>query len=172
MLMKLSRNRIDTPLGVLIAVQSDDGLCDLDFSDRWKAKLTRLKKRFGTVEFEEGADPHGIAAALSAYFAGDLRSLDGVRVDAGGTAFERAVWSALRQIPVGATLSYGELAGRLGNPSASRAVGSANGRNPVAIVGPCHRVIRRDGTLGGYAGGLARKKHLLAHEGVAGAWCE
>ena len=170
--MKLSRNRIDTPLGVLIAVQSDGGLCDLDFSDRWKTKLARLKKRFGTVEFEESADPHGVAAALSAYFAGDLRALDGVPVDAGGTAFERAVWSALRQIPVGATLSYGELAGRLGNPSASRAVGSANGRNPVAIVVPCHRVIRRDGTLGGYAGGLARKKHLLAHEGVAGAWRE
>ena len=170
--MKLLRNRIDTPLGVLIAVQSDDGLCDLDFADRWETKLTRLKKRFGTVEFEEGADLHGVAAALSAYFAGDLCALDGVRVDAGGTAFERAVWSALRQIPVGATLSYGELTDRLGNPSASRAVGSANGRNPVAIVVPCHRVTRRDGTLGGYAGGLARKKHLLEHEGVAGVWRE
>ena len=167
--MELSRVRIDTPLGRLVAIQSESGLCDLDFVDRWETKLGRLKRRFGEdLRFADGSDPFEIAKTLAAYFDGDLHAFDDVPEDVAGTAFERAVWSALRQIPVGATWSYRDLADRVGNPAACRAVGSANGRNPVAIVVPCHRVIRGDGTLGGYAGGLDRKKRLLVHENAPG----
>jgi methylated-DNA-[protein]-cysteine S-methyltransferase len=167
--MELSRIRIDSPLGTLIAVQSDKGLCDLDFTDRWETKLGRLSKRFGDdLRFNDGADPFEIVSVLASYFDGDLHAFDDVPVDVDGTSFERAVWSALRQIPVGSTWSYRDLADRVGNAAACRAVGSANGRNPVAIVVPCHRVVRGDGTLGGYAGGLDRKRHLLAHERAPG----
>jgi methylated-DNA-[protein]-cysteine S-methyltransferase len=103
---------------------------------------------------------------LTAYFARELRDFElPLRMD--GTPFQRRVWEELRRIPFGATWSYAELARRIGRPGASRAVGSANGRNPVAIVVPCHRVIASDGTLGGYGGGLDRKEWLLQHETVA-----
>jgi methylated-DNA-[protein]-cysteine S-methyltransferase len=112
-------------------------------------------------------DPAGIAERLRAYFAGDLAALEEVpvRFDR-GTAFQREVWLALRTIPVGETISYAELARRVGRPGAFRAVGTANGQNPVAVVVPCHRVIAADGTLGGYGGGLERKRWLLGHEGA------
>ena len=112
-------------------------------------------------------DPSGVLAALEAYFAGDLGALARipVRFDR-GTEFQREVWTALQGIPLGETISYAELARRVGRPSAFRAVGSANGQNPIGIVVPCHRVIAADGKLGGYAGGLDRKRWLLAHEGA------
>jgi methylated-DNA-[protein]-cysteine S-methyltransferase len=100
---------------------------------------------------------------LEAYFAGELRDFD-LPLAPEGTAFQRRVWKALCGIPYGATISYGELARRIGQPQASRAVGLANGRNPISIIVPCHRVIGADGTLTGYGGGLARKRWLLAHE--------
>jgi len=106
-----------------------------------------------------------IAAALSAYFAGDLRAIDAVAVDPEGTPFQRRVWAALRTIPAGTTWSYAELARAVGQPTATRAVGAANGRNPIALVVPCHRVIASDGALGGYGGGLEMKRWLLRHEG-------
>jgi methylated-DNA-[protein]-cysteine S-methyltransferase len=106
---------------------------------------------------------------LAAYFAGDLRKFD-LPLAMGGTPFQRRVWTELRQIPFGTTISYGELARRLGNPNGSRAVGLANGRNPVSIIVPCHRVIGSNGKLVGYGGGLARKQALLAFE--ASVWSE
>ncbi|MCJ7437845.1 MAG: methylated-DNA--[protein]-cysteine S-methyltransferase [Acidimicrobiia bacterium] len=112
-------------------------------------------------------DPSGILERLRAYFAGNLAAVAEipVRFDR-GTVFQREVWTALQDIPVGETISYAELARRVGRPQAFRAVGSANGQNPIGIVVPCHRVIAADGTLGGYAGGLDRKRWLLAHEGA------
>jgi methylated-DNA-[protein]-cysteine S-methyltransferase len=111
-------------------------------------------------------NPHGLSAALTAYFNGDLAAIALLPTVSRGTDFQRRVWSALRQIPCGETWSYGQLARHIGNPAAVRAVGLANGANPVGIVVPCHRVIGADGTLTGYGGGLERKRWLLAHEGV------
>lgn len=102
-------------------------------------------------------------AQLTAYFAGELCEFS-LPLAPHGTAFQRTVWSALERIPFGATATYGEIAAAIGRPDAARAVGAANGQNPIAIVVPCHRVIGRDGTLTGYAGGLERKSYLLAHE--------
>ena len=106
-------------------------------------------------------------AALQAWFAGDLRAFDGLSITTGGTEFQRRVWAALRDIPAGETRSYGQLAAAIGQPTAVRAVGLANGANPVGIVTPCHRVIGAGGALTGYAGGVERKRWLLEHERAA-----
>lgn len=105
-----------------------------------------------------------IASAVERYFAGDVDALDEIPIEADGTEFQRAVWDAIREIPAGRTASYQEIARTVGRPAAVRAVGTATGRNPVSIVVPCHRVIRSDGTLGGYGGGLHRKEWFLEHE--------
>lgn len=105
-----------------------------------------------------------IAGAVERYFAGDVDALDEIPIEAEGTEFQRAVWDAIREIPAGRTASYQEIARSVGRPAAVRAVGTATGRNPVSIVVPCHRVIRSDGTLGGYGGGLHRKEWFLEHE--------
>lgn len=105
-----------------------------------------------------------IAGAVERYFAGDVDALDEIPIEADGTEFQRAVWDAIREIPAGRTASYQEIARTVGRPAAVRAVGTATGRNPVSIVVPCHRVIRSDGTLGGYGGGLHRKEWFLEHE--------
>lgn len=110
------------------------------------------------------ADPHGLTTAIAAYFSGDLHAIDEISVATAGTAFQRTVWRALRDIPCGTTISYGELARRIGKPDAVRAVGTANGANPIGVVVPCHRVIGANGTLTGYGGGLHRKRWLLDHE--------
>ena len=122
----------------------------------------RLEKRFGAVSVSDGlirARP-----ALSAYLDGDIGALDAVAVALGGTDFQREVWAALRAIPPGETRAYGALAAALGRPTATRAVAAANGQNPVSLIVPCHRVIGADGSLTGYAWGLARKRWLLEHE--------
>ena len=111
-------------------------------------------------------DPGGASRAVDAYFAGQFDALDSFPVASNGTAFQQLVWRQLRDIRCGTTLSYGELAKRIGNPAASRAVGLANGSNPIAIAVPCHRVIGRDGSLTGYAAGLPRKEALLKREGA------
>lgn len=114
------------------------------------------------------ADPLGAGAAFSAWFAGDLGALDPLPLAPVGTAFGREVWRLLRAIPNGSTITYAELARRLGRPSATRAVAGANARNPIAVAIPCHRIVAVGGRLGGYAGGLWRKRWLLAHEGAPG----
>jgi methylated-DNA-[protein]-cysteine S-methyltransferase len=103
---------------------------------------------------------------LTRYFAGETAAIDGVAVEMNGTPFQKTVWAALRRIPCGTTISYADLARRIGEPSAVRAVGTANGANPVALIVPCHRVIGSNGSLTGYGGGLDRKQWLLTHEGV------
>ncbi|HUI48883.1 MAG TPA: methylated-DNA--[protein]-cysteine S-methyltransferase [Acidimicrobiia bacterium] len=112
-------------------------------------------------------DRFGVHDVLSAYFDGEVAALDRLPVKAHGTAFQQEVWQQLRLIPVGTTISYGALAGRVGRPNASRAVGMANASNPIALIVPCHRVIRTGGALGGYAFGLDYKRWLLAHEAPA-----
>jgi methylated-DNA-[protein]-cysteine S-methyltransferase len=158
-----------SPIGELHVVASRDGLCAVAFEDRWELTLRQLERRFrGSIAFEEG-DPHSAADRLDAYFDGDVAALDRLPVDAGGTEFQRRVWDALRRIPAGTTVSYGSLARDIGHEAAVRAVGAANGQNPVAIVVPCHRVIGGNGQLTGYAGGLDRKRWLLEHEGKGSA---
>jgi methylated-DNA-[protein]-cysteine S-methyltransferase len=149
-----------SPIGRITLAAHDGRLCALDFTERWPRRRAALVARFGAVELRRVADPARAVSALAAYFAGDLGALDGLEVDPGGTPFQR-------RVPPGRSVSYGELAREIGAPDAARAVGAGNGANPVAVVIPCHRVIRGDGGLGGYAGGLHRKRWLLAHEGAA-----
>jgi len=153
-----------SPIGRLTLVSREDVLTAVAFEDYEVETRRWLERRFGQFRMEDHRDPGGAATALHAYFVGDLTALDRVAVDAGGTPFQRAVWSELRRIPSGATISYAVLAARIGKPSAVRAVGTANGSNPIPVILPCHRVVAADGTLCGYGGGLDRKRWLLAHE--------
>ena len=164
--MTLHQSVIKTPIGGLTLISRDDVLIAVAF-ERDDASTGRwLERRFGQLRMERSEDPAGAASALRAYFEGDLAALDRVKVDTGGTEFQREVWSALRRIPLGTTVSYAWLAARIGRPTAVRAVGAANGSNPIPIIIPCHRVIAADGTLCGYGGGLDRKRWLLSHEGA------
>ena len=187
--MRLHRAILATPIGEMLALSSDQGLCALEFVEVRNAsrsrdhaerdpstdargrreRLTRLDRRLA-----KWFPPHTIVDAesdvivqtrrwLQDYFAGTAAAVD-LPLDMRGAAFEKQVWIALLQIPVGETMSYGAIAKRLGSPSASRAVGVANGANPIAIVVPCHRVIGSTGALTGYGGGLDRKTWLLDHE--------
>jgi len=166
-----------SPLGPIFFAVAGGALCALGFEHQEPQLRHVLAKRFGDHALSAAplaAGKHSTAvqrdaietvrAALAAYFRGELRALETLPVDGGGTPFQRRVWSALRAIPLGETRSYGQLAAQLGSPKAMRAVGLANGRNPISLAVPCHRVIGADGSLTGYAGGLARKKWLLAHE--------
>ncbi|MBX9614605.1 MAG: methylated-DNA--[protein]-cysteine S-methyltransferase [Caulobacteraceae bacterium] len=128
--------------------------------------MLRLLKRHAPGAVLVGGRNEPARGAVEAWFAGDLGALDGLVVKTGGTAFQTAVWAALRAIPAGETRSYGQLAAAVGSPKAVRAAGLANGQNPVALIVPCHRVIGANGSLTGYAGGLERKRWLLAHEGA------
>jgi methylated-DNA-[protein]-cysteine S-methyltransferase len=144
---------IDTPLGPLLAAADAGGALTGLWFDRVPA---------GDSERDDSAFD-ALREQLDSYFAGDLLDFD-LPTAAAGTPWQRDVWTALAGVPYGQTLSYGELAGRLGRPSAARAVGGANGRNPLSIVVPCHRLIGASGALTGYAGGLTRKEWLLRHE--------
>ncbi|WP_188612181.1 methylated-DNA--[protein]-cysteine S-methyltransferase [Chelatococcus reniformis] len=161
--MQLERR--ESPLGtVLIVTDASGALRALDFVD-YEARMHRLLRlHYSGYELLERAAPLGVAHALDAYFSGEIDALAALGVATGGTAFQQCVWGALRQIPPGGAISYGELATRIGRVGASRAVGHANGSNPVAIVVPCHRVIGADGSLTGYGGGIERKRWLLDHE--------
>jgi methylated-DNA-[protein]-cysteine S-methyltransferase len=164
--MILHRAVMKSPIGRLILVAREDALVAVVFEEGEKEILCWLARRFGEVRMEERPDPAGAVSAMRAYFGGDLAALDRVKVDTGGTDFQRSVWKELRRIPAGGTISYAKLAARVGRPTAVRAVGAANGSNPVPLILPCHRVIAADGTLCGYGGGLDRKRWLLAHEGA------
>ena len=161
----LQYDKIDSPIGIVLIVVDAGQLCALDYEDYEQRMLTLLERRYGPVHLEPTTDPCGFSSRVRAYFAGDYSALDDIAVNTGGTAFQQQVWSALRSIPVGTTMTYGALAARLGKPTAYRAVGGTNALNPVAIVLPCHRVVGADAALIGYAGGLARKQWLLEHEG-------
>lgn len=162
----LQRARVLTPIGPITAIVHDGALCALAFPRERHSSLARLEARFGPHRVERHPDPLGVTSRIAAYFDGDLGALDAIPVRTGGTGFQRSVWEALRRIPPGSTWSYARLADEVGAPTAVRAVGAANGRNPVPLVIPCHRVIASDGTLCGYGGGLDRKGWLLSHEGA------
>ncbi len=167
--MILSRATIETPLGPMLALASDAGLCALEFSGP-KKRLARLDARlnhhFPPHEIVDRESPpiERARAWLTEYFAGEGNASVDVPLEMHGADFERRVWQALLEIPAGETRSYGSLARALGNPGAARAVGMANGANPIAIIVPCHRVIGSTGALTGYGGGLHRKTWLLDHE--------
>ena len=164
-IMLLTLERWVSPVGpLLLVVDTNGALRGLEFAEN-ELRLRRLLRRFyGKEVLEAGSTSPSVKQALAMYFDGELEALDDVEVAMAGTPFQRAVWSALRKIPAGTTLSYGQLAGRLGRTGASRAVGAANGANPVPIVVPCHRVIGADGSLTGFGSGLHRKRWLLDHE--------
>jgi methylated-DNA-[protein]-cysteine S-methyltransferase len=160
-------DRLETPIGVALLVTDSEGaLRALDWEDHEPRLRQLLRLQYGAAALREARAPDDIRAALSGYFAGRLACLDSIKWRVAGTAFQRKVWTALRTIPVGTTMSYGALAAQLDMPKAVRAVGFANGSNPISIVVPCHRVIGADGSLTGYGGGLPRKRWLLEHEGV------
>ncbi len=156
---------VETPLGPMLAGATDSGLCLLEFTDRrmLPTELTALERVRGTAV--AGAHPYldRVREQLDEYFAGRRTAFD-LPLDTPGSGFQRSVWSGLREIPYGTTVTYADLARDAGHPGAARAVGRANGSNRVAIVVPCHRVVAAGGGLGGYGGGLDRKRRLLALE--------
>lgn len=164
-------DRVPTPIGdMLVVVDRDGNLRGADFFDHEERMRTLLRQQYareGTVAIVEGLAPKAIRAAIDAYFEGDIAAIDKLPVKTGGTPFQREVWRLLRLIPAGKTTTYGKLAARLGVPNAARAVGMANGANPIGVIVPCHRVIGSDASLTGYGGGLPRKQWLLTHEGAA-----
>ena len=168
----LYADRLESTIGTLLLIHDRDGhVRALDFHD-FESRMRRLLRLHYGAEgndfaVEDRAAPTTIRRAIGDYFSGDLCAVNSIPVTTGGTSFQREVWAALRTIEAGTTLSYGALARQLGRPKSVRAVGSANGANPVAIVVPCHRVIGADGSLTGYGGGISRKRWLLTHEGVA-----
>lgn len=154
-----------TPLGAVTGAWHDGRLVALAFSEHWDGVERRLRRRFGAFATSVG-EAAPMQARLDAYFGGDLNAFDGLAVDPGGTDFQSAVWRSLRGVRTGSTTTYSALARQVGSPSAVRAVGAANGANPIWLVIPCHRAIGADGSLTGYAGGLERKRWLLQHEGA------
>jgi methylated-DNA-[protein]-cysteine S-methyltransferase len=159
--------RIDSPIGQVEMVIADGALEMLDFRDEEGDRFERFAaRRYPDGLPPERTDRSGIAEAVAAYFAGDRAAIDDLPANPRGTPFQETCWRALRTIPNGTTISYRQLAERIGRPTATRAVGLANGQNPVSLVVPCHRVIGADGSLTGYGGGLPRKLWLLRHEGA------
>ncbi|WP_338879636.1 methylated-DNA--[protein]-cysteine S-methyltransferase [Achromobacter veterisilvae] len=159
--------RVATPLGqMLVLTDEQQRLRAVDWEDHETRMHTLLRRQYGTdaVRLDGAGQPSRARRALEAYFDGELAAIDGFPVAFGGTVFQRQVWQALRGIAGGQTVSYGALAHRIERPTAVRAVGLANGANPVGIVIPCHRVIGANASLTGYGGGLHRKRWLLEHE--------
>jgi O-6-methylguanine DNA methyltransferase len=166
--MVLARAEFDTPVGRMVALASDEALCALEFTSphRVRRLSARMTRWFEGAVIVDG-DNHPIECTrrwLNRYFTGEDANTAGLALDLRGAPFERRVWAALRDIPPGQTTTYGAIAKQVGSPGGARAVGLANGANPIAIVVPCHRVIGADGTLTGYGGGLDRKTWLIDHE--------
>lgn len=162
--MKLEIGEIETPLGALRFARSSGRVYGLAFLDVWSGVERALVRRLGPVEFAASRDASDLGVRLDGYFHGDLEALEKVELALVGTPFQVRVWTALRAVRAGATTSYGALARAVGAGAAVRAVGAANGANPIWLIVPCHRAIGSDGRLVGYAGGLERKSWLLAHE--------
>ena len=166
-ILQLLINRISTPIGEMLIVADHDGnLRAVDWIDH-EARMRRLLRlHYGENGFRlaPNRNLNSLTHVISSYFAGELTAIDALPVKTGGTPFQREVWRALRKITCGATVSYAKLAEQIGRPTAVRAVGLANGSNPVGVVVPCHRVIGSNGSLTGYGGGIERKRWLLEHE--------
>jgi len=167
---KLLFDRITAPAGAPFAevhlVVDGDKLCAVYFGGYESRRERLLEKRYGRYTLIERRNPHGFSERLRAYLAGELEAIADLPVTLGGTPFQQSAWLALRSIPAGQTASYATQAARIGKPAAVRAIGAANGQNPVAIVLPCHRVIGSGGALTGFGGGIATKAWLLRHEGA------
>lgn len=164
-------DKMSTPLGTAILIGDQSGALRMFFwEEQAKTWHDAFQHRHALADLTPRRDPFGHATALTRYFEGDIAALGGIDVVYAGTPFREKVWNALRTIEAGTTLSYGELARRIHEPKAVRAVGVANASNPIAIVVPCHRVIGSDGTLTGYGGGLRRKRWLLDHEFRHSPW--
>ena len=159
---------LDSPLGWLFIGGSTRGLARIDFmasASDVASHLARLEVETGEIAERGIGGSAEVLRQLRGYFSGERLTFD-LSLAPAGTEWQLRVWDALRTIPVGQTVTYGAIAAHVGRPTASRAVGAANGRNPIPVVVPCHRVIGSDRTLTGYAGGLHRKQWLLEHEGV------
>jgi methylated-DNA-[protein]-cysteine S-methyltransferase len=172
--MHIKLVEIESPLGGIVVAFQDDHVVGLEFADQRERLQRFMRQRFGQ-RFEEmslqkaarlSSPMQLVCSRIRAYFNGDINALENISVDLCGTAFQKQVWTQLRRIRPGTTASYGDLACQVRRPQASRAVGAANGANPVALIVPCHRVIGSDGSLTGYAGGIDRKRWLLQHEGA------
>jgi methylated-DNA-[protein]-cysteine S-methyltransferase len=162
--MSLAIGCYESPLGPLAVATDGDRVIAIDLGGSDAALSIRLARELGGRLSR--APSSSVLDKLRAYFDGELSALEAIEVRAEGTPFQQRVWAALREVRAGSTMSYSALAARIGHPAAVRAVGAANGANPIPIVIPCHRVIGADGRLVGYGGGLDRKRWLLAHEGV------
>jgi methylated-DNA-[protein]-cysteine S-methyltransferase len=161
------KERFDTPTGwMLIVTDAEQRLRAAEWEDKSHRLERSLRLHYGESGFQlqplRGSSPARLA--LEAYFEGELAAIEAISTQTRGTDFQRSVWTALREIPVGSTVSYGQLARKIGRPAAVRAVGAANGANPIPVIVPCHRVIGADASLTGFGGGLERKRWLLAHE--------
>lgn len=155
-----------SPIGGIFLVSGGGQVRALDFVE-YEARLHKLlASHWGTPVLRAAAQASEFRRRMEDYFAGDLAAIETVPVETGGTEFQRSIWRGLRQIPVGLTWTYGQLAAHVGRPKAVRAAGMANSLNPVGIIVPCHRVIGANASLTGYAGGLERKQWLLRHEGA------
>lgn len=164
----LTLSRLTTPIGTALLVTDEAGLLRaFNWTDYEPQMRAWLAKHYPAAPLSEGPAPVALRRSFEAYFAGETGALEAVPWRASGTGFQLGVWQALCAIPPGETLSYAGLAERIGKPTAMRAVGLANGANPLALVVPCHRVIGSKGALTGYGGGLHRKRWLLAHEGAS-----
>ena len=164
--MQLFIDRIASPIGTVLIVSDGNALNVLDFGDHEDRMQRLMRLNYGECTLTPKRNPAGLRDRIEAYFERDFSALDDIVVQTGGTPFQKEVWAELRRIPLGTTTSYGELAAKIGRPKSSRAVGMANGSNPVGIVVPCHRVIGASGALTGYGGGIDRKRWLLEHEGA------
>jgi methylated-DNA-[protein]-cysteine S-methyltransferase len=165
--LDLLLDHLFTPIGSMILVADNVGNLRMAFfADDEEPVRRHLHRQYGPDGFvlDRALDPHGLTSAVASYFTGNLHIIDDLPVETAGTGFQREVWQALRRIPCGTTISYGQLAKQIGRPAAVRAVGLANGSNPVAVIVPCHRVIGSNGALTGYGGGIERKRWLLDHE--------
>lgn len=165
--LQLWVDRLETPIGEMLVVADDERNLRATFwAEKDRGMESFLARHYAPVRVELArvSGPLQATVAIARYFDGDLRAIDDLPVKTAGTEFQRTVWRALRQIPCGTTISYGELARRIGRPDAVRAVGLANGANPIGVVVPCHRVIGANGSLTGYGGGMERKRWLLDHE--------
>jgi methylated-DNA-[protein]-cysteine S-methyltransferase len=162
---RLHIDRLKTPIGTALVATDDEGFVRaFDWTDH-EDRHSRLIERYnGPAAVVEGAAPVSVRRALEAYWDGELSAIEAIECRTNGTAFQLQCWQALCEIPAGRTASYGEQAARIGKPAAVRAVGLANGANPIGLIVPCHRVIGANGTLTGYGGGLPRKRWLLRHE--------
>jgi methylated-DNA-[protein]-cysteine S-methyltransferase len=161
-------DRLPTPIGIALLVTDAEGvLRALDWEDHEARMMQLLRLQYGAVELTPARAPRELRQALTGYFKGDLDRIDAIAWRVAGTPFQQKVWNALPKVRAGTTMSYGALAAKLKMPKAVRAVGHANGSNPISVVLPCHRLIGANGALVKYGGGLERKRWLLQHEGVA-----